>query len=72
MFYEIKNFFYNHPNKVCLTYNTHFKLSMTLSIKFAIASFKALIHALFPPFFISSSTNTVNEINELLIQNKCK
>lgn len=65
-------FFTDHPEKVCLTYVTHFKLSMTLSIKFAIASFKALIHAFLPPYFIGSSTHTVNEINELLIKNKCK
>ena len=72
MLTKVKEFFTKHPNSVCLTYYTHFKLSMTLSVKFAIASFKALIHAFLPPIFISSSTHVVSEINEILIENKCK
>lgn len=72
MISKVKDFFNNHPTKVCLTYYTHFKLSMTLSIKFAMASFKALIHAFLPEYFINSSTNIIIEINELLIENKCK
>jgi hypothetical protein len=72
MLSKIKDFFCSHPKSVCLTYFSHFKLSMTLSVKFAIASFKALIHAFIPSLFITSSTNCVTDINELLIANKCK
>ena len=72
MLSKIKDFFYSHPKSVCLTYFSHFNLSMTLSVKFAMASFKALIHAFIPSLFISSSTNCVTDINELLIANKCK
>ena len=72
MLSKVKDFLTKHPNEVCLTYYTHWKLSMTLSVKFAVASFKALIHAFIPSIFISSSTNCVTEINELLTANKCK
>lgn len=54
--------FTNHPNKVCMTYIEHFKLSMTLSKYFFEAGAKAFIHAIFPFWFASSST----KINELI------
>ena len=56
------NLFLDHPRSVCLTYYDHFKLSMTFSYKFGIASLKALVHAIFPFFFIKSTTNIINEL----------
>ena len=66
------SFFTKHPKSVCLTYSSHLKLSMLLSSKFAIASLKSFIHAIFPYFFTKSSTDAITEINEILIVNKCK
>ena len=64
--------FTNHPNKVCMTYLEHFKLSMTLSKYFFEASVKAFIHAIFPFWFASSSTR-MNKLIEYKIKTSgCK
>lgn len=62
---------FEHPQNVCLTYYEHYKLSMRFSYYLATASIKAFIHAIFPFFFITSTSDTTNLImNELKI-NKC-
>ena len=61
-----------HPAKVCMTYVEHFKLSMGFSITFAVASFKAFVHAIIPDIYIASTTNTVNMVQEKIKNSGCK
>lgn len=61
----IKQFF-DHPRKVCMTYFQHFRFSMKLSSIFFISSIKAFIHALFPFWCVTSTTDTVTYIQNQL------
>lgn len=63
--------FTTHPKNVCMTYKTHFVFSLKLSFKFAVASLKALVHALVPNIFISSSTQALNDINKIVKSSGC-
>ena len=58
--------FCDHPRKVCMTYLQHFRFSMKLSSIFFISSIKAFIHALFPFWFVTSTTDTVTYIQNQL------
>ena len=64
--------YFSNPNNVCMNYYKLFTVSLNYSKLFLIASFKAFVHAVFPNLFITSTTNTVNNINSLLIINNCK
>lgn len=61
-----------HPAKVCMTYYEHFKHSMKFSYMFMFASFKACIHAIIPDVYITSTTNTIKEIAEIIENSECK
>lgn len=63
--------YFSHPNSVCMNYFKHFKVSLNYSRIFLVASFKAFIHAIFPNLFITSTTMTVCNINNLLNINNC-
>ena len=60
-----------HPKNVCLTYLSHLQFSSKLSILFLIASFKAFVHAVIPDIYITSSSDTINEIKELIEISGC-
>jgi len=60
-----------HPKKVCMTYLSHFQFSSKLSVLFLIASFKAFVHAVIPDIYITSSSDSVNEIKELIETSGC-
>ena len=62
---------FKHPSKVCMTYFEHFKLSMGFSHKFTIAAYKAFIHAVIPDLYISSTTDTVNDIQSIIEKSGC-
>ena len=61
-----------HPKNVCLTYCEHLVLSLEFSIRFYIASIKAIIHAFLPFMFITSTSDTIKIIDKKLKVNKCK
>jgi len=63
---------FKHPTQVCMTYYEHFKHSMKFSYMFMVSSFKAFIHAIFPDVFITSTTNTINEISKLIENSGCR
>ena len=48
--------YFSHPNNVCLSYYQHFRFSLKLSTMLFIASVRAFIHAIFPNYFITSSS----------------
>ena len=56
--------YFSHPNSVCMSYYTHFCFSMNLSRILFIGSIKAFIHAIFPNFFITSSSDLLNNIQD--------
>ena len=64
--------YFTHPNNVCMNYFNHFKISINYSKQLFIASLKAFIHAIFPSVYITSTTNTINNINNQLKINNCK
>ena len=64
--------YFKHPNSVCMSYYRHLSSSLYYSRRMFFASIKALIHAFFPSLFITSTTNTVDDIHELLKINNCK
>jgi len=66
MFYR-----WHHPQQVCMSYYKHFCFSFKLSKLFLVASFKAVCHALFPDIFITSSSDTVNNIKYLIDNSGC-
>jgi hypothetical protein len=61
-----------HPSQVCMTYFTHMAWSLQLCGRFACASVQALIHAFFPFWCITSSTDHVKKITMLLESSGCK
>ncbi len=48
--------YFSHPNNVCLSYYQHFRFSLKLSTMLFVASVQAFIHAIFPNYFITSSS----------------
>lgn len=63
---------FSHPRKVCMTYREHFSFSFNLGIEFAKASFFAFIHAIFPDYFITYSSDSVTKIQNLINSTGCK
>lgn len=56
----------NHLNEVKMNYYEHLKFSSFIGIQLFIASQKALIHALIPGLFTTSSSDYVESLNKLL------
>ena len=54
-----------------MTYRKHLTLSLKYSKLLFIASIKAIIHAFLPNLFITSTSNTIIKINELIKINNC-
>ena len=63
---------FTHPAKVCMTYVQHFKFSMEMSKHLFIGSWKALVHAVYPDVYITSTTDTVNLVSKRLNESGCK
>ena len=68
---NITSFFNKHPNHVCMNYTSHAQLSLYFVYKFIFASITAFIHAIFPYFFETSTSNTIKHIHTLLQNNGC-
>lgn len=63
--------FFYHPDQVCMSYWTHFKLSMNLSFLFFKGSCCAFVHAFIPDVLIKSSTVISNNIVEIINISGC-
>lgn len=68
---KIRQLFRKHPSAVCMTYASHWKHSMALSGWFAWASFQALVHAFFPFWFVTSSTDNARRITHFIKSSGC-
>ena len=63
---------FEHPRKVCMTYMEHFKLSVEMAYVLGVGSIKAIIHAIYPDMFITSTTDTINYIQKRLSESGCR
>ena len=66
------NSFFDHPSKVCMTYASHFRFSLGLSVLFVKAGVQALVHAVFPFWCIHSSSENCQHILFLIQDNGCR
>lgn len=64
--------FFQHPKQVCMTYFQHARLSLNFSYIFFKASVKALIHAIYPDIYITSTSDTIKEITKILEESGCR
>ena len=55
---------FKHLKKIKMSYIDHFNFSIGLSKDFLIACYQALIHAIYPDIFITSSTDSVKKIDK--------
>ena len=60
-----------HPNENCMSYIEHSILSLNLSSTLFIGSIKALIHAFIPNFYKTSSSDVVNELQNIINNAGC-
>ena len=63
---------FSHPKNVCMTYFQHFRFSMYLCSLFCKGAFFALLHSFLPDFFITSSSDIVNNIQNLIKESGCR
>ena len=63
---------FKHLKEVKMSYMDHFNFSLGLSKEFLIASYQALIHAIYPDFFITSSTDSVKKIEKQISELRSK
>ena len=68
----LRELFHTHPSNVCMTYLSHMRHSLMLSGWFARASVQALVHAIFPFWCITSSTDNAQGITRLLQSSGCQ
>ena len=55
---------FKHPAQVCMTYSQHFLFSMKMATMFVWASYTAVVHAFLPDLYTTSTTDTVDYIND--------
>ena len=63
--------YFTHPNKNCMNYYTHLRLSLYFSRRMFMASIKAIVHAFFPNFFLTSTTDTIDDIKNVISKYNC-
>ena len=62
---------FTHVDDNCMNYAEHTILSLTLSSKLFIGSIKAFIHAFIPNFYKTSSSDVVNELQNIINNAGC-
>jgi hypothetical protein len=63
--------FFQHPREVCMNYLEHCLFSLSLAKLLGIGTLKAFVHAFFPGYFITSTSELVKEIKEELDNSGC-
>ena len=53
---------FHHTRAVGMTYGEHARLSLWLAWEFAVASAQAIVHAIYPDVYITSSTDAAARI----------
>jgi hypothetical protein len=62
---------FKHPSRVCMTYIEHFKLSGEMAYVLGAGSIKAIIHAIHPDLFVTSTTDLIQYIQKRLSESGC-
>ena len=55
-------FSFTHPKAVCMSYFQHFWFSMYLARRFAMGSIKAIVHAILPDYYVTSSSDLIEDV----------
>ena len=63
---------FKHPKTVCMDYQTHAKFSLQMAYLFAVGSLKAVVHAILPDFYVSSTSDLVKEVQQHLQDAGCR
>lgn len=63
---------FDHPRNVCTSYAQHMWFSLEMSYHFALGSIKAIIHALLPDYYVTSTTDTSLYIQQRLEESGCR
>lgn len=58
--------YFKHCREVNMTYSQHFMRSMGFALIMSASSIKAMIHAVCPPLYKTSSTDTVKRLYKKL------
>ena len=66
----MKNIFTEHPKQVSETYLQHMQKALSFSIKLSWMSLHALIHAFLPFLCVTSVSEKIKEMNEVLQKRK--
>ena len=56
---------FKHPKNVCMTYFQHARLSLYFSYLFSKGAILAIIHAIIPDIAVSSTSDTIKQINDI-------
>jgi hypothetical protein len=62
-FTKIKTLFTQHPNSNNMTYFTHCKRALKLSLNMGLGSFLLFVHAIFPFLFEKNGTKIIKNLN---------
>ena len=70
---NLENYYsiFDHPNKNCMSYLEHAKLSLTFSGMLFVGSIKAFIHAVIPDVYSKSTTDLIQEIDSMISKAGC-
>jgi len=63
--------FFQHPREVCMNYLEHCLFSLSLAKLLGIGTLKAFVHAFFPGFFLTSTSELIEEIKRELDNSGC-
>ena len=62
---------FRHPSTVCMSYVQHFRLSMYFCYLFSTAAIMAFVHAWLPDTYITSTSETVVQVGQILSAAGC-
>ena len=55
-----------------MDYQTHAKFSLQMAYLFAVGSLKAVVHAILPDFYVTSTSDLVKEVQQHLQDAGCR
>tara|TARA_B100000963_G_scaffold295117_1_gene265926 strand:+ start:658 stop:882 length:225 start_codon:yes stop_codon:yes gene_type:complete len=72
---KIKNdniyYMFKHPKEVCMSYLEHCMLSLNFSYILLVGSMKALIHAIYPDAYVTSTSDLLVDIEKKMEKAGC-
>lgn len=63
--------FFQHPREVCMNYLEHCLFSLSLAKLLGIGTLKAFVHAFVPGYFITSTSELIEDIKTELDNSGC-